>query len=106
VITSWNEAEEEALQGMPLEAQLLYLRGLRRYMDYRTGIVGEKRRVSWQMLSEVLEVEPHQGVAHGRFGKQKLRRLVQWLVREGLVSRHSIGGCCAGFPACVLQGET
>ncbi len=31
-----NETEDDALQGRPLAAQLLYLRGLRRYMDYKT----------------------------------------------------------------------
>ncbi len=61
IVTQWNEEEDEALQGLPHLAQLLYLRVLRRYMDYRTGIVGRTRRISYQMMKEVLEVERARG---------------------------------------------
>jgi len=84
--TSWTDAEDEALQGLPLEAQILYLRGLRRHMDYETGIVGARRRISWKMLAEVLEVAPHQGVERsGQPHISKVRRLMGWLIRAGLV---------------------
>jgi len=36
--SQWNDAEDEALQGLTPEAQVIYLRGFRRYMDYRTGV--------------------------------------------------------------------
>jgi len=57
----WNDEEDAALQGLPHLAQLLYLRCLRRHMDYRTGVVGQVRRVSYQMFKEVLEVERKRG---------------------------------------------
>ena len=84
--TSWNDDEETALQGLPLEAQVLYLRGLRRHMDYATGVVGIRRKISWKMLAEVLEVEPHQGRQNsGQPHVSKVRRVVKWLVDAGLV---------------------
>ncbi len=88
--TAWNSAEEEALQGLPLAAQVLYLRGLRRYMDYSTGLVGVRRRVSWQQLSETLYVDPHAGLAEsGRIGREQVRRLAGWLQRAGLLENRS-----------------
>lgn len=85
-----NDEEDAALQGLPLAAQVLYIRGLRRYMDYRTGLVGESRAISWQGLAAVLEVEPHQGVEDaGKPHKSKVRRLSGWLERAGLVEMRS-----------------
>ncbi|WP_114278880.1 hypothetical protein [Thioalbus denitrificans] len=59
-VTSWNDAEDMALQGLTTDAQVIYLRGLRRYMDYSTGIVGRYRRISYRMLAELLEHLPDQ----------------------------------------------
>lgn len=85
-ITSWNEQEEELLSGLPLAAQVLYLRGLRRYMDYGTGCVGDGRRISWQALREALYVESHQGErGAGLPTLAKTRRLMQRLIQAGLV---------------------
>ena len=54
MITQWNESEDDALQDLPLRAQIIYLRGLRRYMNYKTGITGEaERRISLRMLEEI-----------------------------------------------------
>ena len=54
--TSWNDEEDNALQGLPLRAQIIYLRGIRRYMNYKTGICGgADRRISLKMLGEVAE---------------------------------------------------
>lgn len=80
-----------------MAAQLLYLRGLRRYMDYTTGIVGKPRKVSWQGLGEVLEVEAHQGMGGERFTKGQLRRLVEWLVKRGLVEDRDGGASLLFF---------
>ena len=40
-----NANELEALCGLPHIQQLVYLRGIRPYMDVKTGIVGIKRVV-------------------------------------------------------------
>ena len=54
--TSWNDAEDDALQGLPLRAQIIYLRGIRRFMSYKTGISGGvERRICLKGLSEVAE---------------------------------------------------
>jgi len=55
--TKWNEEEDDRLQGLPLMAQVLYLRGLRRHMDYGTGLVGVTRKMSYQMFKELLSVD-------------------------------------------------
>lgn len=90
--TSWNEAEDDALQGLPLEAQVLYLRGLRKHMDYRTGVVGVTRGISYQMLREVLFVEPVPGDKRsGSPSKSAVRRLVGRLVDAGLAVPMSEG---------------
>jgi len=74
------------LLGLPLIARVLYLQGLRRHMDFATGIVGVERKISWQMLREVLYVEPHQGVSDaGTPSMGKVRRALDWLIRAGLV---------------------
>lgn len=86
--TCFTSHEDDLLHGLPVEAQLLYLRGLRRYMDYTTAIVGgAARRISLLMLCELLEVFPHQGMKGTRPDKSKIRRLLGWLERTGLIER-------------------
>lgn len=86
--TCFSATEDELLQGLPAEAQLIYLRGLRRYMNYSTGIVGgRERRICWLMLCEILEVHAHQGVKASKPDKSKVRRLVGWLERAGLAKK-------------------
>src|SRR5690606_1144813 len=54
-----------------------------------SGIVGVKRRISYQSISEELYVEPHQGIKGGSPTVNELRRAIQWLERAGLVTRDS-----------------
>ncbi|WP_093428711.1 hypothetical protein [Thiohalospira halophila] len=85
-------AELEALSGLPYPAQVLYLTALRPHMDYASGTVGIRRRVSWQSLGEALYVEPHQGLkGSGAPSKEQVRRYAGWLERAGLVSMESAG---------------
>jgi hypothetical protein len=54
--------ELDALSGRSWLAQLLYLRALRPFMDYGTGVVGgPKRRISYQSISEELHRDVRQG---------------------------------------------
>ncbi|WP_053006834.1 hypothetical protein [Chromobacterium subtsugae] len=88
-----TEEELDALQGLPLGAQVLYLREIRRHMDYATGVTGIIRRISWDGLREVLEVEPRPGVARELPSRDQVRRLAGWLERVGLVRNISdMGG--------------
>ncbi|PHR17868.1 MAG: hypothetical protein COA41_11250 [Sphingopyxis sp.] len=82
-----NDAEWEALTGLPLLSREVYF-VLRRFMDYRSGITGgPARRISYQSLSEELYVEPHQGIKGGSPTINELRRAIQWLERAELVTR-------------------
>lgn len=51
-----NTQELSALMELPLIQRVTYLMGIRPYMDRQTGIVGIKRRISYQSLREVLYV--------------------------------------------------
>lgn len=86
-----NGDELEAMSGLPHIQQLTYLRGIRPYMDVKTGIVGIKRRISHQSISEQLYVEPHQGIKSQSFSRDQVRRAVSGLVRAGLVEVQSEG---------------
>ncbi|HAU3758462.1 TPA: hypothetical protein RGN03_002237 [Legionella pneumophila] len=86
-----NGDELEAMSGLPHIQQLTYLRGIRPYMDVKTGIVGIKRRISHQSISEQLYVEPHQGIKSQSFSRDQVRRAVSGLDRAGLVEVQSEG---------------
>lgn len=87
--TQWTEDEDDALQGLPHLAQLLYLRVLRRYVDYETGIVGRRRRISYQMMREVLEVRrpSRSPVAEERITTKSLRVAIDKLETAGLLRK-------------------
>ncbi len=75
--------ELSALCGLPHLQQIIYLRGVRPYMDYQTGIVGLKRGISYQSIAEELYVEPHQGIKSGSPSKDQIRRALKGLERSG-----------------------
>jgi len=81
-----NNSEIYALTGLPDVQVRLYIFGIRRYMDYSNGIVGVKRRISYQSLSETLYVEPIRGVkTEKKLSRSQLRRAVKALERAGLI---------------------
>ena len=86
-----NDDELSAICGLPHMQQLAYLRGVRPYMDVKSGVVGIKRRVSYQSIAEQLYVEPHQGIRSQSFSRDQVRRAVSGLVRAGLISIESEG---------------
>lgn len=86
-----NGDELGLLSGLPHIQQLAYLRGMRPYMDVKSGVVGIKRRVSYQSIAEQLYVEPHQGIKSQSFSRDQVRRAVSGLVRAGLISIESEG---------------
>ena len=86
-----NGEELAAMSGLPHIQQLAYLRGIRPFMDVRTGITGIKRRISYQSISEQLYVEPHQGIKSQSFSRDQVRRAVSGLVRSGVIEIQSEG---------------
>ncbi|MGC1181936.1 hypothetical protein [Legionella sp.] len=84
-----NSEELEALYGLPHAQQLVYLRGVRPYMDVKTGIVGVKRRVSLQSIAEELYIEAHQGVKGEKYSRAQTRRALSALQRAGVISLQS-----------------
>lgn len=84
-----NEEELAALCGLPHIQQLSYLRGIRPYMDIHTGLVGIKRRISYQSIAEQLYVEPHQGIKAQCFSRDQVKRSIGGLVRAGLIVMQS-----------------
>lgn len=86
-----NGTELAVLCGLPHIQQLAYLRGIRPYMDVKTGLVGIKRRISYQSISEQLYVEPHQGIKNQSFSRDQLRRALSGLARVGVIEVQSEG---------------
>jgi|GEM_PF-1741599 len=86
-----NAAERAALRGLPYLSRLVYLFGLRPFMDYGTGIVGFRRGVSWKSIAEELYIEPHPGIKSGEPSEKELRRALVWLQKAGLLSANKDG---------------
>lgn len=80
-----NDEEREALRGLPMLAREIYVFALRPFMDFATGVVGERRGISWKSIAEELYVEPHQGIKGGEPSEKELRRALVWLQKVGLV---------------------
>lgn len=86
-----SDLEWEALAGLPDRAFRLYL-CLRRRMDFGSGMVGVRPRVSWQALAEDLYVEPAAGRTTGDSGSPSLKALrfaAELLQRAGLLESRS-----------------
>ena len=85
--TSWNDEEEHALQGLPLRAQIVYLRGIRRYMDYASRICGgPHRRISLGMLAETTQELVNRQI-RPKASKDCIRAALEQLKRAGLIVR-------------------
>lgn len=85
--TSWNGDEDDALQGLPLRAQIIYLRGIRRYMDYNSRICGgPQRRISLCMLAEITQEAVNRQLLP-KVSKDGVRASLDQLKRAGLIMR-------------------
>ncbi len=97
-----NDDEWGALAEEPAELFKLYC-AIRRVMDYRTGIAGKSRRISEQMLREVLYVAPLPGRhAPPDVTRQKVRSLLKRLEALGLTV--SIGPLVLQLPLATSDG--
>lgn len=84
-----NSEELVSLYGLPHAQQLAYLRGIRPYMDVKTGLVGIKRGISLQSIAEELYIEPHQGIKSQKYSRAQIRRALMALERVGLITLQS-----------------
>lgn len=80
-----NSDELTALRDLPFIQRITYLMGIKPYMDKETGIVGVKRKISYQSLREVLYVAPIAGVKTEYVSLQQVRRAVKSLEKIGLL---------------------
>lgn len=86
-----NDAEWGVLADEPADVFKLYC-AIRRFMDYRTGVSGQKRRLSEQMFREELYIAPTRGRHEsGSPTRQKVRSLVDRLITLGVIT--PIGPC-------------
>lgn len=75
-----NDAEWSALVEEPGDVFLAYC-SIRRFMDYETGIAGIRRRISEQMIREVLYVAPTRGRHEsGSPTRQRVRSVIDRLI--------------------------
>lgn len=85
----WNELEDALLEELPPEIERLYLRGIRKFMDYTTGITGQKRRVSMEQFKQLLEYHPPAGSREKPryYTRQQITRMLDRLEQVGLIVR-------------------
>lgn len=86
IITQWNGEEDDRLQGLTSEAKDIYLRGLRRHMNYRTGIVETTKGVCKRVIEFIPDAKskmPARRVAN--ISDDYIRARWQELVRVGLI---------------------
>ncbi|WP_242602442.1 Vir protein [Legionella rowbothamii] len=77
--------ERGALSEIPLMQRVVYLMGIRPYMDRKTFIVGIKRKISYQSLRETLYVAPIKGVKTGCPSHQQMKRVIKSLARQDII---------------------
>ncbi|HHH31521.1 MAG TPA: hypothetical protein ENK57_24675 [Polyangiaceae bacterium] len=73
---------------LPHVDQVIYLRGIRRRMDYKTGIAGLKAPISYSWLSQLVEVrrdERSHVPVPDRLTREQLRAVFRRLERRGLI---------------------
>lgn len=81
--------ELDALCEIPLMQRVVYLMGIRPYMDRKTFMVGIKRKISYQSLRETLYVAPIKGVKTGCPSHQQMKRVIKSLARHGIIEIRS-----------------
>lgn len=88
-VWQFNEDEDAAMEYLPHSDQVLYLRGMRKNMDFSTGTVGISRRISYQGFKELLEVNRNQGSTKPNYApsRDELRAMIARLIKVGLLER-------------------
>ena len=89
LVGHWNSEEDAALQGLSLEAQIIYLRGIRRFHE-GDGWAGRKKRINRAALVEVCHFLPdaYSRKAEAQPTWRQVERRLDELQRAGLIVRH------------------
>jgi hypothetical protein len=95
-----NDAELDALLGEGADLFQLYVGALRPRMDFKTGVVGRRVRISYQALKEWTERAGRSGVRFLAHDKSKLQRMLARLQHLGLLRK--MGGPYSLVFACPL----
>lgn len=82
-----NDAELDALLGEGADLFQLYIGALRPRMDFKTGVVGRRVRISYQALKEWTERAGRSGVRFLAHDKSKLQRMLARLQQLGLLRK-------------------
>ena len=88
--TQWNDEEDAALDYLPHVDQVIYLRGIRRRMNYQTGITGIDAPISYAWLGQLTDVHPEIGsnaAPKARMTLSAIRCSLARLERAGLLER-------------------
>lgn len=88
--TQWNDEEDAALDYLPHVDQVIYLRGIRRRMNYTTGITGLSAPISYAWLGQLTDVHPEIGsnaTPKARMTLSAIRCSLARLERAGLIER-------------------
>jgi hypothetical protein len=85
-----SDSELEAMDGLPHLHRCLYIFGIRRYMDFKTGITGIKREISYKSLAEEIYEEPIAGIKMTAKSRDQIKRALTVLEKKGLIKRQSI----------------
>ena len=85
----WNELEEDVLDELPHVCQIIYLRIMRKHMDYSTGIVGRTRKISYEQIKERLRYTPPTQSREKpvEYSTDQIKKLIRKLVKAGLLER-------------------
>ncbi|MFS8973875.1 hypothetical protein PO002_05075 [Cupriavidus necator] len=82
-----NDQELDALLGEGADLFQLYVGALRPRMDFKTGVVGRRVRISYQALKEWTERAGRSGVRFLAHDKSKLQRMLARLQQLGLLRK-------------------
>jgi hypothetical protein len=76
---------------LPHFHRCLYIFGIRKHMDYSTGITGIARQISYKSLAEEVYVAPRCGMSNtGSNSRDQVKRGLILLEEAGLITRQSI----------------
>lgn len=87
----FSELEQETMQGLPIMAQLLYLKGLCR-LENKTDDYGNfEYRVSFSMLGRSIEVHPRLGAKAYKPSRADINQALDRLKGNGLIEYRDDG---------------